>query len=125
MYTTEQTLARLRTDHGDNVADRFRLVFGDAISTAHGNIKEKGVDALLVADLIYHAAARNCGYALVVTADTDFAHGLRRVEDFGCRTGVLGICCEVPPRLSQAADDVFVLSEQELLTSGLAKKLPG
>jgi uncharacterized LabA/DUF88 family protein len=125
MYTTEPTLEKAKRVHGQNVADGFRLVFGDSIPKGDGNIAEKGVDALLVADLIYHAASRNCGYALVVTADTDFVHGLRRVEDFGCRTGVLGVCCEIPPRLSQAADDIFVLSEQELLASGLAKKLPG
>ncbi len=124
LYTTEQTLAIGRATHGDAVAAGFRIVLGDGIPTADGNIREKGVDALLVADLVYHAAAKNYDYALLVTTDTDFVHGLRRVEDFGCRTGVLGVCCDVPLRLSETADDAFVLPEEKLLTSGLAQKLP-
>ncbi len=89
LYTVEQHLARAKQFHGKLITDDLRVVFGDGVPTKDGNIREKGVDALLVADLVYHAAVRNCNYALIVSADTDFVHAIRRVEDFGCRTGLL------------------------------------
>ena len=79
-----------------------RVVLGHGIPTKDGNIREKAVDALLVADLIYHAASRNCDYAVLVSMDTDFVQAIRRVEDFGCRTSVIGICSDVPDRLIES-----------------------
>ena len=122
MYTIKETLEVATAIHGPNLTDGFRVVLGTGVPTKDGGIREKGVDALLVADLVYHAAVKNYDYALIVTADTDFVHGLRRVEDFGCRTGVLGVCCEVPLRLREAADETLVLSEHELFESGAVTK---
>src|SRR5438128_1052740 len=84
LYTTEPHLDRAKGFHGKNITENIRIVLGDAIPTKDGNVKEKGVDALLVADLVYHAAVKNFDYALVVSTDTDFVQALRRVEDFGC-----------------------------------------
>ncbi|MGH8727043.1 MAG: NYN domain-containing protein [Burkholderiales bacterium] len=75
--------------------------------------EEKGVDALLVADMVYHAAAKNYDYALLISVDADFAHPLRRVEDFGCRTGVVAVCCELPDLLNQIADHTYLAHKDE------------
>ena len=79
-----------------------RVVLGHGIPTKDGNIREKAVDTLLVADLIYHAASRNCDDAVLVSMDTDFVQAIRRVEDFGCRTSVIGNCRNVPDRLIES-----------------------
>jgi uncharacterized LabA/DUF88 family protein len=120
LYTVEQHLAKAKTFHGEGFFDGIRVVLGDGIVKADGNVLEKGVDALLVADLIYHAATRNCEYALVVTTDTDFVHALRRVEDFGCGTGVLALCAEAPPRLRNACDQCFEVTSDQMLERGWA-----
>jgi uncharacterized LabA/DUF88 family protein len=119
-YTVEQHLAKAKSLHGEGFFDGIRVVLGDGIPTADGNVKEKGVDALLVADLIYHAATRNCEYALVVTTDIDFVHALRRVEDFGCGTGVLALCAEAPQRLRNACDQCFEVTADQMLERGWA-----
>jgi uncharacterized LabA/DUF88 family protein len=122
-YTVQQHLATAKAVHGADCFEGLRLVMGEGIVKADGNIKEKGVDALLVADLIYHSATRNCDYALVVTVDTDFVHALRRVEDFGCGTGVLGVCSQVPERLRNSSDEYFELTGDEMLRDGLARRI--
>ena len=73
-----------------------------------------------MADLIYHAATRNCDYALVVTVDTDFVFELRRAEDFGCATGVLAICSNAPERLRNVCDDCFEIASDQMLSAGWA-----
>jgi uncharacterized LabA/DUF88 family protein len=80
-----------------------------------GNIKEKGVDALLVADLIYHAAQKNIDYAIVVTHDTDFVQPLKRVEDFGCRTSLVAMCFDASDRLKMACDNYLLADLQWLI----------
>ncbi len=96
-------------------------MYGEGVPTKDGNIKEKGVDALLVADLIYHAANKNCDYALLVSVDADFVQALRRVEDFGCRTGVLAIGSEAPGSLRSACDDYHFLDRDRMLQRGQAQ----
>ena len=121
LYTSRPHYEKAVALHGDTFVNGVRVVLGDAIPTGGGNFKEKGVDALLVADLVYHAASKNCEYAMVVSADQDFARALQRVEDFGCRTSVLSFCSDVPPKLQQAADDIFLLDTQLLLQEGFAE----
>ena len=87
-----------------------------------GTSKEKGVDALLVADLVYHAASHDVDYTVLVTTDTDFVHAIRRVEDFGCRTAVIGICGDVPARLKEQCDASFMITAEQLEEAGLAKR---
>jgi len=120
LYTVEQHLAKAKAFHGEGFLDGIRVVLGEGVATSDGNVKEKGVDALLVADLIYHAASRNLEYALIVTVDTDFVYTLRRAEDFGCRTGVLAICTDAPPRLRAACDECFEVSADQMLAGGFA-----
>jgi len=115
LYTIEQHLNKAKGFHGNHITENIRIVFGDGIPTKGGNIKEKGVDALLVADLVYHAAVKNYDYALVVSTDTDFVQALRRVEDFGCKTGVLGVCSDLPDRLRDACDEPKLCSEKMML----------
>lgn len=55
--TIESRADKAKKRHGDKVFDRCRLVFGPEVATGNGKTREKGVDALLVADLIYHAAS--------------------------------------------------------------------
>lgn len=120
LYTVEQHYEKAKITHGENFCDGLRVVFGTGVPTKDGNIKEKGVDALLVADLIYHAASKNCEYAVVVTCDTDFVYALRRVEDFGCGTAVLAICAEAPDRLRLGCDSYIYWDRDYLLNNGLA-----
>lgn len=122
LYTVDQHLTNAKAVHGESFSQGIRVVLGDGVLKRDGNIKEKGVDALLVADMIYHAASRNCEYALVVTVDTDFVYALRRVEDFGCRTAVLGVCTPVPDRLRHACDDYYEADVRYLIEHGIAVK---
>ncbi len=122
MYTVREKLEKALSVHGDLITHGVRIVQGDFITTSKGP-KEKCVDALLVADLVYHAAARNMDYALIVTADTDFRHVIRRVEDFGCRTGAMSLCVPLPDRLREACDHPTSLSRQDLLNLHLAVEL--
>ncbi|MBI4185777.1 NYN domain-containing protein [Candidatus Berkelbacteria bacterium] len=124
LYTIRAYLDRAKTLHGSRISQEIRLIFGEGIPTESGQIREKGVDALLVADLVYHAAVRNFDYALVVSTDTDFVQALHRVEDFGCRTGVLAVCTEVPERLAQACDESQTLPKDSLLRNNWAAVRP-
>jgi uncharacterized LabA/DUF88 family protein len=120
LYTSQPHYDRARGMHDAEFDRGVRLVLGDAIPTGDGNYREKGVDALLVADLVYHAAARNCDQALLVSVDTDFARALSRVEDFGCRTMVMGVGVEeVPARLIAAADVDIIPLENGLRDAGV------
>lgn len=123
LYTIAEHLERASSVHGTLLTKGVRVVLGDGIPTGDGNTKEKGVDALLVADLVYHAAVKNYDYALLVSADTDFVHALHRVEDFGCRTGVLSLCAPVPPRLREVSDEAESVSADRLKNDGQAVSL--
>jgi uncharacterized LabA/DUF88 family protein len=120
LYTVEQHFAAAQAIHEEGFSEGIRLVFGEGVVKKDGNIKEKGVDALLVADMVYHAASKNCEYAMVVTADTDFVYVLSRVEDFGCRTAILSVCCDAPDRLRQACDDYYQVSTDYLIQNRIA-----
>lgn len=116
LYTSRPHYDRAKDRHGETaLEEQIRVVFGNAVPTGDGNYKEKGVDALLVADLIYHAAAKNFEYAVLISTDADFALALKRVEDFGCRTAVVSIGAHAPNLLRQAADDVFDLDADVLV----------
>ena len=123
LYTTEPHIAKAVTVHGAHLTNGIRVVLGDAVPAGGGNVKEKGVDAMLVADLVYHAAARNYDYAVLISVDTDFAQALRRVEDFGCRTAVVAVCAGLPKRLEDAADAKFFVDEQLFLSQNWAARV--
>ena len=112
-YTIQHHYDRARELFGASFFDGIRVIFGDQAPIS-GNFKEKGVDALLVADLIYHAATRNVNSALLVSCDTDFQYAIKRVEDFGCRSNLLAVGVEAPDKLRQSVDDYFYLSTDEL-----------
>jgi len=122
LYTSQPYYEKAVMAYAEKPFKNLRVVLGEAIRTADGNFKEKGVDALLVADLIYHAASKNCEFALLVSVDTDFAHALRRVEDFGCRTGVVSVCAQTPPLLRRASDEVHEITEDDLVNNEWAKR---
>jgi len=113
-YSTAEKLEKAKQIHGPAFLDRCRVVLGDTVSAGDGSIKEKGVDALLVADLVYHAAQKNCSYAVVISNDSDFAHALKRVEDFGCNTGVVAIGTPAVDRLKNACDNYRFVSFDEM-----------
>lgn len=123
LYTIQEHLDRAIKRHGPKFTEGIRVVLGHGIPTNDGNVKEKGVDALLVADLIYHAASRNYDHAVLVSTDTDFVHAIRRVEDFGCRTSVVGICSELPERLVANSDQKFIITRERLLEGKIAREI--
>jgi uncharacterized LabA/DUF88 family protein len=123
-YTTAEKLERAREIHGPNFPDGCRVVLGDSVPLGNGKFREKGVDALLVADLIYHAAQKNCSYAVVVSNDSDFAHAIKRVEDFGCNTGVLAIGIQAAERLKQSCDDYHFVDAKSMVKYSWATELP-
>lgn len=121
LYTSRPHLEAAKAAHGTDFANGCRILLGDAIPTKDGgNYKEKGVDAMLVADMVYHAAIKNIEYAALVSVDTDFVQALRRVEDFGCRTAAVAVCAEMPERLRETADTVISLDAQALAGQGIA-----
>jgi uncharacterized LabA/DUF88 family protein len=122
LYTTQPKYERALEFHGPSLSSEVRIVFGEAIPTGDGNYREKGVDALLVADLIYHAAVRNYQQAILFSADQDFAHALKRVEDFGCRTMVVSVAASTPSKLREAADETIEVEAKLLLENGWAKQ---
>ena len=123
-YTTSEKLAKANETHGAAFLDGCRAVLGDSVPTGDGKIREKGVDALLVADLVYHAAQKNCSYAVVISNDSDFAHALERVEDFGCNTGLIALGTPAVDRLQNACDDYSFVSFEALQKQGWAIPIP-
>jgi uncharacterized LabA/DUF88 family protein len=119
-YTTESNLAVFRVKHPQLFND-CQMVFGDAIEGKNG-IREKGVDAQLVADLVYHAAMKNCDIVMVVTKDSDFRFALKRAQDFGAVTGLISFAEEPPDRLKQSVDSEWFeyWSVERLVKSGFA-----
>lgn len=91
--------------HGEEFFKGIRVVYGSQIPLPDGNHKEKGVDALLVADLIYHSATRNIDWAVLVSTDTDFEYAIKRVEDFGCQTALVSFDVDAPERLRNSVDE--------------------
>lgn len=120
LYTVEQHFIKAKAVHGESFCDGIKVIYGDGIPIKDKNIKEKGVDVLLTADLVYHATMKNYDYVLLVSSDTDFVFALSRVEDFGCRTAVLGICSHVPERLRLACDHYIFLDNEHLINRNLA-----
>jgi uncharacterized LabA/DUF88 family protein len=121
LYTTAPHYEKARRLHGDGPFQGARVVLGEAVPTGDGNVKEKGVDALLVADLVYHAASKNYDFGILVSVDTDFALPLKRVEDFGCRTAVIGLCTPIPESLKQASDEAYEFPRDTMVNHGWAE----
>lgn len=124
LYTSKPPYDKAVAKYGEGPFDKIRVILGDAVATGDGNFKEKGVDALLVADLIYHAASKNCDFAILVSVDQDFAQALKRVEDFGCRTAVVSIAATTPDLLRQASDEVHEIDETALVKNNWARRRP-
>ena len=122
LYTTKPHFEKALSVHGQALCEGVRVVFGDALPTGDGNFKEKGVDALLVADLVFHAANKHYDYGIVISTDQDFARALTRVEDFGCRTAVVCVCGTAPALLKEAADEVFELNAEQIVANSWGEK---
>lgn len=63
LYTSEDKLKKAKDVHSESSFDNCRIVLGAGVVRSDGSIKEKGVDAQLVADLVYHAAVKNFQFA--------------------------------------------------------------
>ena len=120
-YCVEQKVEKAKGVHGAEFLAGTRVVYGETVTAPDGS-REKGVDALLVADLVYHAAARNCDYAVLMTHDTDFRHAIRRVEDFGCKSAVCALCEDAPKRLQEACDRYIHWPDDRLINWKFAEK---
>jgi uncharacterized LabA/DUF88 family protein len=120
LYTCQEKLDKAIEEHGEESFKGCRIVLGESVKLENGGHREKGVDALLVADLVYHAASRNCQFAAVLSNDLDFSVALKRVEDFGCRTGVLSLIHKAPDKLIKSCDDYFYLTAAELVSGNFA-----
>ena len=113
LYTTEEKQKKAIENHGDLFFNDIRVILGLTVG-AGTNTREKGVDAQLVADMIFHAASRNAQHILLVANDADFSFALRRVEDFGCTTEVLWFGKNPCTNLLKSADSVRFLSVDDL-----------
>ena len=120
-YTIEEKYQRTLKRHGAACLDRVRVIRGTGVATS-GEPKEKGLDSLLVADLIYHAAQKNMDYAQLITIDLDFVYAIRRVEDFGCRSAVLAFGQEAPEDLKKSCDDYRFIGRDVLLRYPIVKE---
>jgi uncharacterized LabA/DUF88 family protein len=114
-YTIQEKYERLLKIHGENCLDKVRVIFGTGVPTS-GEPKEKGVDSLLVADIIYHAAQKNMDYAQLAAIDLDFVYAIHRVEDFGCRTAVLAFGQNAPDALQKGCDEYHLFTRERLLS---------
>lgn len=123
LYTSQEKLDAAKQLHGENCFSGCRVVLGDSVPLDNGGHREKGVDALLVADLVYHAAMKNFQYAVVISNDSDFAVALKRVEDFGCRTGLVSVIKKAPQRLIDACDDFQFFTADNLWARDVGSKL--
>jgi uncharacterized LabA/DUF88 family protein len=121
LYTTEEKYIARKKDWGDTAFASFKPIFGDSIST-NGEPREKGVDALLVADLVYHAAMKNCQHIVVFSNDSDFRFAIKRAEDFGCTTGLVSVIKTATDRLKMSCDEYTFFSESDLISKNICKK---
>jgi uncharacterized LabA/DUF88 family protein len=116
VYTTPPYLEQATEEHGEAFLLGSTVILGDAVVKRDGNTKEKGVDALLVADLIFHAASKNLDFAILVSVDEGFTYAIDRAKDFGCRTGIIGFCSAIPKRLVEVCDFTELIKTEDLLT---------
>lgn len=99
------------------------MVLGHTVHRGKGTVKEKGVDALLVADLVYHTASRNCQYFVVFSNGTDFVFAIKRVEDFGCKAAIVSTFTKASDRLVNACDDYYHISKEAMLNRGWGEEI--
>jgi len=123
LYTCQEKLDDAFAVHGEKAFEGCRIILGESIKLPNGRHREKGVDALLVADLVYHAASRNCQFAIVLSNDQDFSVALKRVEDFGCRTGVLSLIDDAPGKLKRGCDDYQFFNANQMLSNNWATSI--
>lgn len=103
------TLDHRRLAHTDNV--KVRLGFVNQAG------EQKGVDSLIVTDMIMLARNRAMSTAVLVTGDEDLRVGVQQAQEFGVRVHLVGI---EPARKSQStllvqeADQVHELHRAEI-----------
>jgi uncharacterized LabA/DUF88 family protein len=115
VYTTIEKAKRELNEHGPDVFEGCRLVYGVTVTGGSGNVREKGVDAQLTADMVYHAASRNAAHIVLISNDSDFQFALRRTEDFGCTTEVISVIAETCDALKLACDRCQTLEISDLI----------
>lgn len=120
LYTSEPHYEKAKKIHGEHAFDGVRVILGYTVPSSGSNPKEKAVDAALAADFVYHAANKNFDYGMLFSSDADFAHALRRVADFGCRTSVISINTPANKLLQDASDETTEVSQVTLVENGFA-----
>ncbi|GIW20260.1 MAG: hypothetical protein KatS3mg065_0556 [Chloroflexota bacterium] len=76
---------------------------------------QKGVDALLILDLVRLAQKRAFALAALVAGDRDFLEAVRTVQDEGCRVVLMHpVGAGIDPELRRTVDAVQPLDEAEL-----------
>lgn len=126
-YTSDPYIQKMKNQHNDNIFNNVRVVKGLSIPSGKGNDsgevsrREKAVDALMVADLVYHAAQKNYDLAIIISADQDFVYSIKRVDDFGCRTKIISFVDPLADNLKNAADMWREVSSEELKRLSIIK----
>ena len=110
VYTVKNKYDELLKTHGDDFFKDTPVVFGHEVKHS-GTKTEKGVDAQLVADIIYHSARRNCEQIMLIANDADYCYALRRVRDFGCKTSLVALIQEPTDYLKGACDEYLFIWE--------------
>jgi uncharacterized LabA/DUF88 family protein len=112
---------QLEMAHRDGVKIRLGIVndFG----------QQKGVDSLIVTDLINLARNRGMAEALLVTGDEDIRVGVQQAQEFGVRVHLVGLeqCAGsgVSALLRQESDTFTTVSREEVASFLTAAPRPG
>lgn len=97
--STGPTAQHLSLAHLDNV--KMRLGFVNSVG------EQKGVDSLIVTDMIALARNRAMSDAVLLSGDEDLRVGVQQAQEFGVRVHLLGI------RPSRGSQSLFLLQEAD------------
>ena len=97
--STRPTVQHLTLAHLDNVKVRLRFV--NSVG------EQKGVDSLIVTDMIALARNRAISDAVLVSGDEDLRVGVQQAQEFGVRVHLVGI------KPSRGSQSLFLLQEAD------------
>jgi len=100
--STGPTPQHLSLAHRDNV--KLRLGFVNSVG------EQKGVDSLIVTDMITLARNRAMSDAVLISGDEDLRVGMQQAQEFGVRVHLIGI------RPSRGSQSLFLLQEADTTT---------
>jgi len=97
--STGPTAQHITLAHLDNV--KVRLGFVNSVG------EQKGVDSLIVTDMITLARNRAIGDAVLISGDEDLRVGVQQAQEYGVRVHLVGI------KLSRGSQSLFLLQEAD------------